>query len=380
MQLIFDRRVSRRTPGRFRTRVLTEGVVPSLHVEYKKSKVKQYHKEGQALRTETTINDTYDFDIGRALRNLPALREIGFAANRRLLHVESLSHDCLIGEDRLRRRHATRRRPRPTRRRAPLRRPPRARPHAGALSLCPRPHRLSPSGRCATHVAQLLESRSRDLLGGRDDLRPASPAAPWPHRTGPAQPSLSHHPTRRTRSPCSTPASTRGRFAPPARLQPVGVTSRPAGLRSARRRARPFPGGGQTCGLKNLTQTLILLGVKTPSEAAPQNREHWPSAWRRVAFLIALMIVASPGGALRGHHSLAGVYDSANRVSIEGLVSEFHFVNPHPFVTVTVKAGGGRSDRVAARIGQPVRAGGDRDDVSHVVSRRPHHRQWKPGT
>jgi hypothetical protein len=81
--------------------VLTEGVVPSLHVEYKKSKVKQYHKEGQALRTETTINDTYDFAIGRALRNLPALREIGFAANRRLLHVESLSHDCLIGDDHL---------------------------------------------------------------------------------------------------------------------------------------------------------------------------------------------------------------------------------------------------------------------------------------
>jgi hypothetical protein len=101
MQLIFDRRVTRRTPGRFRTRVLTEGVVPALHVEYKKSKVKQYHKEGQALRTETTINDTYDFAIGRALRNLPALREIGFAANRRLLRVEYLSHDCLIGEDHL---------------------------------------------------------------------------------------------------------------------------------------------------------------------------------------------------------------------------------------------------------------------------------------
>jgi hypothetical protein len=76
MQLIFNRRVTRRTPGGFRTRVLTDGVVPSLHVQYKKSKVKQYHKEGQALRTETTINDTYDFAIGRALRNLPALREI----------------------------------------------------------------------------------------------------------------------------------------------------------------------------------------------------------------------------------------------------------------------------------------------------------------
>src|SRR5438552_8813407 len=99
MQLIFNRRVTRQTPGPFRTRILTEGVVPSLHVDYKKSRVKQYHKEGQALRTETTINNTYDFEIGRALHNLPALREIGFAANRRLLRVEYLSHDCLIGED-----------------------------------------------------------------------------------------------------------------------------------------------------------------------------------------------------------------------------------------------------------------------------------------
>jgi hypothetical protein len=101
MQLIFNRRVCRHTPGPFRTRILTDGVVPSLHVDYKKSRVKQYHKEGQALRTETTINNTYDFEIGRALRNLPALREIGFAANRRLLRVEYLSHDCLVGDDHL---------------------------------------------------------------------------------------------------------------------------------------------------------------------------------------------------------------------------------------------------------------------------------------
>jgi hypothetical protein len=37
-QLIFERRVSRRTPGRFRTRVITEGVIPSLHVDYKSSR------------------------------------------------------------------------------------------------------------------------------------------------------------------------------------------------------------------------------------------------------------------------------------------------------------------------------------------------------
>ena len=99
VQLIFARRISKRTPGKFRTRVLTDGVTPSLHVDYKSTGIKQYHKEGRALRTETTINNTRDFGIGKRLENLPALREIGFQANRRLLHVQCTSHDCMIGED-----------------------------------------------------------------------------------------------------------------------------------------------------------------------------------------------------------------------------------------------------------------------------------------
>jgi len=99
VQLIFERRVQKNTPGRFRTRVLTDGVIPSLHVDYKSTKIKQYHKEGRALRTETTINNANDFKINKGLNHLPALREIGFAANRRLLHVEKISHDCVIGED-----------------------------------------------------------------------------------------------------------------------------------------------------------------------------------------------------------------------------------------------------------------------------------------
>jgi len=103
VQLIFERRVSRRTPGRFRTRVLTEGVVPTLHIDYKHSRIKQYHKEGRALRTETTINDTRDFDLGKRLPNLAALRRVGFQANRRLLHVQAVSQDCAVGEDAFRR-------------------------------------------------------------------------------------------------------------------------------------------------------------------------------------------------------------------------------------------------------------------------------------
>jgi hypothetical protein len=103
VQLIFERRVRKDTPGRFRTRVLTDGVIPSLHVDYKSTKIKQYYKEGQALRTETTINNPGDFKIGKRLHNLPALRAIGFRANRRLLDVQRLSHDCRIGEDAFRR-------------------------------------------------------------------------------------------------------------------------------------------------------------------------------------------------------------------------------------------------------------------------------------
>lgn len=103
--LIFDRRIYRGrknvTPGVFRTRVITEGVTPSLHIDYKHSKIKQYHKLGAALRTETTINNTYDFDIGRGLHNLDALRQVGFAANRRLLDVQRTSHDPFIGIERL---------------------------------------------------------------------------------------------------------------------------------------------------------------------------------------------------------------------------------------------------------------------------------------
>lgn len=103
ISLVFNRRITTKgrfaTPGRFRTRVLTAGVTPSLHVEYKKTKIKQYHKEGRALRTETTINDSRDFAIGKRLCNLPALREVGFSANRRLLAVQRLSSDPTIGQD-----------------------------------------------------------------------------------------------------------------------------------------------------------------------------------------------------------------------------------------------------------------------------------------
>ena len=97
VSLIFDRKIIRKgkraTPGRFRTRVITDGVTPSLHVDYKNSKIKQYHKPGRALRTETTISETRDFGVAKGLSHLPELKEIGFTASRRLLDVQRISHD-----------------------------------------------------------------------------------------------------------------------------------------------------------------------------------------------------------------------------------------------------------------------------------------------
>ena len=96
--LLFGRRVNRRTPGRFHSRIVTRGCEPTLKLHYKHSSLRQYFKAERALRTETTINDAYDFGIGKRLVNLPALREVGAQANRRLLDVQRISHDPVLGE------------------------------------------------------------------------------------------------------------------------------------------------------------------------------------------------------------------------------------------------------------------------------------------
>jgi hypothetical protein len=60
VNIVFGRTIKQRgkfrTPGTFRTQVITTGTCPYLYLYYKKTHVKQYLKEGRALRTETTIN------------------------------------------------------------------------------------------------------------------------------------------------------------------------------------------------------------------------------------------------------------------------------------------------------------------------------------
>jgi hypothetical protein len=102
--LLFPLRITRTTPPPtfgYRTRVITDGVQPSLHVEYKHSHVKQYFKEQHALRTETTINNPKDFYVNKGVDNLSHLRELGHQVNRKLLEVERVSHHCVLTQDAL---------------------------------------------------------------------------------------------------------------------------------------------------------------------------------------------------------------------------------------------------------------------------------------
>ena len=58
---------------------------------------------------------------------------------------------------------------------------------------------------------------------------------------------------------------------------------------------------------------------------------------RHSTFGTALALASVPAQA---HHSIAAVYDSARQQRLEAIVAEFQFVNPHPFVIVTVQEDG----------------------------------------
>ena len=79
VSLIFDRRINRRTPGIWRTKVITKGVDPQISCYYRSSRIKQYFKEHRASRTETVVCDIRDFGIGRRVtaENWKALRAVG---------------------------------------------------------------------------------------------------------------------------------------------------------------------------------------------------------------------------------------------------------------------------------------------------------------
>lgn len=96
VSLIFERKVTKATPGEFHTRILRAGVQPTLRIHYKHSALKQYLKEGRGLRTEMMFNNTQDFGLTRGLKNFTILFDLGRQYNNRLLEQEMLSQDCFL--------------------------------------------------------------------------------------------------------------------------------------------------------------------------------------------------------------------------------------------------------------------------------------------
>jgi hypothetical protein len=57
--------------------------------------------------------------------------------------------------------------------------------------------------------------------------------------------------------------------------------------------------------------------------------------------LVAAMVLGmTTAAAAAGHHSIAGMYDASRNTTLEGVVAQFQFINPHPVLVVDIRRGG----------------------------------------
>jgi hypothetical protein len=96
VKLVFSRQVRKTTTGEFATKVVTRGTDVTVNAFYKHSRIKEYLKEGRALRIETVVNSPTDLGVQRRLTNLAELVDKARAANRRLLDVQRAGQGCAI--------------------------------------------------------------------------------------------------------------------------------------------------------------------------------------------------------------------------------------------------------------------------------------------
>ncbi len=82
--------------GGFKTKIDRYCDLVTLNVFYKNSRLKQYLKDGVALRIETVVNDPKDLRCNRLLHNLPELQDRARAINARLLHTETVGQGTAL--------------------------------------------------------------------------------------------------------------------------------------------------------------------------------------------------------------------------------------------------------------------------------------------
>jgi hypothetical protein len=83
-------------PGGFKTKIDQRCELVTMNVFYKSSRVKQYLKDGTALRIETVINSPKDLRVNRRLENLPELQDKARAVNAFLLETETAGQDTVL--------------------------------------------------------------------------------------------------------------------------------------------------------------------------------------------------------------------------------------------------------------------------------------------
>ncbi len=82
--------------GGFKTKIDQYCDLVTMNVFYKSSRLKQYLKDGIALRIETVINSPKDLRCNRRLENLPELQAKARAINARLLETETAGQDTAL--------------------------------------------------------------------------------------------------------------------------------------------------------------------------------------------------------------------------------------------------------------------------------------------
>jgi hypothetical protein len=55
-----------------------------------------------------------------------------------------------------------------------------------------------------------------------------------------------------------------------------------------------------------------------------------------------LLLVFAMTAVVHAHHSIAGIYDGSKQVTMEGVVTQFQFINPHAFLIMEVKSSAGK--------------------------------------
>jgi hypothetical protein len=96
LEIIFDRQIRKDTVSEFKTKVITRGTEVTINAFYKHSRIKQYLKDGRALRVETVVNAPGDLGCHRRLAHLDELQARARAVNARLLHTERAGQGCVL--------------------------------------------------------------------------------------------------------------------------------------------------------------------------------------------------------------------------------------------------------------------------------------------